>query len=104
MTYAAVQGQLVVGNPYMDAMVELNKSETGMEDCVLATNTLAHEDATRAIAMLKAKMTGELIQPAEDKWTPDVQLRNLQLITQGHRQQTDRSTPEAIIVEPTERR
>ena len=31
MTYSAVQGQLVMGNAYMDAMVELNKSATGME-------------------------------------------------------------------------
>jgi D-proline reductase (dithiol) PrdA len=80
MTYSAVQGQLVTGNPYMDALVELNKSATGMEDCVLATNTLIHEDAVRAIAMLKAKMIGEPIQPAETKWAPEVKLRNLQAI------------------------
>jgi D-proline reductase (dithiol) PrdA len=51
-----------------------------MEDCVLATNTLIHEDAIRALAMLKAKMLGEPIQPAETKWAPEVKLRNLQAI------------------------
>ncbi len=83
MTYAAVQGQLVIGNSYMGAMVELNKSATGTENCVLATNTLTHEDAIRALAMLKAKMAGEPIQPAEDKWSPDIQLRNLHTIAQA---------------------
>ena len=81
MTYSAVQGQLVMGNAYMDALVELNKSATGIEDCILATNTLIHEDALRAIAMLKAKMMGEPIQPAEGKWAPDVVRRNLQAIS-----------------------
>jgi D-proline reductase (dithiol) PrdA len=82
MTYAAVQGQLVVGNRYMDALVELNKSASGTEDCILANNSLTHEDAIRAIAMLKAKMAGEFIRPAPPTWDPDVKRRNLQIIEQ----------------------
>ena len=89
MTYSAVQGQLVMGNPYMDALVELNKSATGTENCVLATNTLTQEDAIRALAMLKAKMTGEPIQPAEGRWTPDVKRRNLQAIATATGQRLD---------------
>jgi D-proline reductase (dithiol) PrdA len=109
MTYAAVQGQLVIGNSYMDAMVELNKSATGTEDCVLATNTLTHEDAIRAIAMLKAKMTGEWIQPAEGQWAPDVKRRNLRAIALYTGQSLDRVThanpsDAAISAEGTERR
>jgi D-proline reductase (dithiol) PrdA len=80
MTYAAVQGQLVVGNASMDALVDLNKSPQGLENEVLAYNTLCPEDAIRAIAMLKAKMAGEVIQPAPRVWDPAIKARDLQLI------------------------
>jgi D-proline reductase (dithiol) PrdA len=80
MTYAAVQGQLVVGNASMDALVDLNKSPQGLENEVLAYNTLCPEDAIRALAMLKAKMAGEAIQPAPRTWDPAVKARNIQLI------------------------
>jgi D-proline reductase (dithiol) PrdA len=80
MTYAAVQGQLVVGNASMDALVDLNKSPQGLENEVLAYNTLCPEDAIRALAMLKAKMAGEVIQPAPRTWDPAIKARNIQLI------------------------
>jgi D-proline reductase (dithiol) PrdA len=80
MTYAAVQGQLVVGNPSMGALVDLNKSPQGLENEVLAYNTLCPEDAIRALTMLKAKMAGEAIQPAPRTWNPDVKTQNIQLI------------------------
>jgi D-proline reductase (dithiol) PrdA len=77
MTYAAFQGQLVIGNASMDALVELNKSVSGRENGVLATNTLTHEDAVRAMAMLKAKMAGETITAADSTWNPQVKRDNL---------------------------
>jgi D-proline reductase (dithiol) PrdA len=80
MTFAAVQGQLVIGNAYMNALIELNKSAQGIETAVLADNTLCPEDAIRAIAMLKAKMAGEAIHPAPHTWDPAIQDQNLQLI------------------------
>lgn len=82
MTYAAVQGQLVVGNAYMDALIELNKSAQGLENEVLAYNTLCPEDARRALAMLKAKMAGEAIRPAPRAWDPAIKDHNIQLIEQ----------------------
>jgi D-proline reductase (dithiol) PrdA len=82
MTFAAVQGRLVVGNDYMDALVELNKSPTGIENEILAHNCLTLEDAVRAVAMLKAKMAGEPIQAAEARWDPEVKRRNLKKITE----------------------
>ena len=45
MSFCAVQGALVVGNKYMTHMVDNNKSESGIENEVLACNTLCHEDA-----------------------------------------------------------
>ncbi|WP_040683678.1 glycine/sarcosine/betaine reductase component B subunit, partial [Thermobrachium celere] len=58
MSFCAVQGALVVGNEYMKYMVDLNKSEQGIENEVLACNTLCKEDAVRALAMLKTVMAG----------------------------------------------
>ncbi len=83
VTYAAMQGQLVVGNDYMDALVELNKSPAGRENEILAHNCLTLEDAVRAVAMLKAKMAGEPIHKAEPGWDPDVKLRNLKKIEEA---------------------
>ncbi|OZG67658.1 D-proline reductase (dithiol) proprotein PrdA [Bifidobacterium aquikefiri] len=68
VTFAAYQGQLVVGNPYMDAMIELNKDEKGFENEILADNTLTADDARRAILMLKNKMSGIPIEPPERRW------------------------------------
>lgn len=80
MTFAAVQGQLVVGNKYMDAMVDLNKSEAGIENEILSNNCLTKEDAIRALYMLKVKMNGGEIIKAERKYNKDVKEKNLSLI------------------------
>ena len=81
MSFCANQGALVVGNKYMNAMVDNNKSEAGIENEILANNTLCHEDAIRAIYMLKAEMSGEEITKAERKWNPSVKLQNVELIS-----------------------
>ena len=80
LSFCAVQGALVVGNKYMTHMVDNNKSESGIENEVLACNTLCQEDAIRALAMLKAAMTGEDVKKAEKKWNPNVKATNIELI------------------------
>ena len=80
MSYCAVQGALVVGNKYMQYMVDNNKSESGIENEVLGCNTLCPEDAVRAIAMLKTAMAGEDVKAAEKKWNPNVKSSNVELI------------------------
>ncbi|MFT8787334.1 MAG: D-proline reductase (dithiol) proprotein PrdA [Bifidobacterium psychraerophilum] len=72
VTFAAYQGQLVVGNKYMDAMIELNKDRNGFENEILADNTLTVDDAQRAILMLKTKMSGIPIEPPERRWDEGV--------------------------------
>lgn len=72
VTFAAYQGQLVVGNQYMDAMIELNKDPGGFENEILADNTLTEDDAERAILMLKTKMAGIPIAAPERKWDESV--------------------------------
>ena len=80
MTYSAVQGALVVGNEYMSAMVDNNKSKQGIENEILSNNTLCKEDAIRALAMLKTQMGGGTIKKAERKWNPNVKLNNVEVI------------------------
>ena len=80
MTYSAVQGALVVGNEYMKAMVDNNKSKQGIENEILSNNTLCKEDAIRALAMLKTQMAGGEIKKAERKWNPNVKLNNIEII------------------------
>ena len=87
LSYCAVQGALVVGNKYMTAMVDNNKSEGGIENEVLGNNTLCHEDAIRALEMLKVQMAGETVKPAEKKWNPNVKASNIEAIEDvlGHK-------------------
>jgi len=80
MTYSAVQGALGVGNEYMSAMVDNNKSKQGIENEILSNNTLCKEDAIRALAMLKTQMGGGTIKKAERKWNPNVKLNNVEVI------------------------
>ena len=81
LSFCAVQGALVVGNKYMTHMVDNNKSEAGIENEVLACNTLCHEDAIRALSMLKAAMAGEDVKKPEKKWNPNVKATNVELIS-----------------------
>ena len=80
MTFSAVQGQLVVGNEHMNAMIDHNKSRQGIENEILENNTLAEEDAIRALEMLRAKIEGEEIEEPNRKWTPDVKEDNIKAI------------------------
>lgn len=79
-TFSAYQGQLVVGNKYMDAMIELNKDPQGFENEVLGCSSVCPEDADRAILMLKTKMSGIPIEAANRKWSQDVIDSNQKLV------------------------
>ena len=76
VSFCAYQGQLVVGNPYMDAMVELNKDANGFENEIAGCSSVTPADARRAILMLKTKMAGIPILPPEPKWDAAVIARN----------------------------
>jgi len=80
MSFCGVQGALVVGNKYMKHMVDNNKSEEGIENEVLACNTLCKEDAIRALEMLKTAMNGEDVKAAERKWNGSVKENNIETI------------------------
>ncbi|MGL6063671.1 MAG: D-proline reductase (dithiol) proprotein PrdA [Fusobacteriaceae bacterium] len=78
MSFAGVQGALVVGNKYMKNMVDNNKSVDGIENEILACNTLCQEDAIRALSMLKTSMLGEKVLESERKWNPNIKESNIE--------------------------
>lgn len=72
VSFCAYQGQLVVGNEYADAMVEENLDSGGFENDIAGCNCITPEVAERAIQMLKNKIEGVQILPAEKKWNHDI--------------------------------
>lgn len=80
VTFSAYQGQLVVGNKYMDAMVELNKDKEGFENEILACSSICKEDAKRAAVMLKTKMAGVPIEQPNRKWNQETIDANQRLV------------------------
>jgi D-proline reductase (dithiol) PrdA len=80
VSYCAYQGQLVVGNKYMDAMIEINKDSGGFESEKLAENSITPDDARRAILMLKTKIAGIPIAASDRKWNQDVIDKNQKVV------------------------
>lgn len=68
VSFCAYQGQLVVGNEFADAMVEENLDAGGFENDIAGCNCITPEVAARAIQMLKNKIEGVKVLPAEKKW------------------------------------
>ncbi|WML36544.1 D-proline reductase (dithiol) proprotein PrdA [Clostridium sp. OS1-26] len=97
MSFCAVQGALVVGNPYMKYMVDNNKSEAGIENEVLSCNTLCPEDAVRALGMLKTAMAGEEVKASERKWNPNVKESNLESIEKTAGKSINRVENETVV-------
>lgn len=97
MSYTAVQGAVVVGNEFMKYMIDHNKSEQGIENEVLACNTLTKEDALRALAMLKTVMAGGEVKEAERKWNPNVKESNLELVEKAYGVKIERADNETSI-------
>ncbi|SEG05990.1 D-proline reductase (dithiol) PrdA [Caloramator fervidus] len=104
MSFCAVQGALVVGNEYMKYMIDLNKSEQGIENEILGCNTLCKEDAIRALAMLKTVMAGEEVKAPERQWNPNVKENNLELIEKTYNIKIERVENETSIPMSQKRR
>ncbi len=80
VSFCAYQGQLVVGNEYATAMVEENMDKGGFENDIAGCSCVTPEVAARAIQMLKNKMAGVDIKPAEKKWNNDIINANNRLL------------------------
>ena len=97
MSFCGVQGALVVGNKYMKYLVDLNKSDAGVENEILACNTLCQEDAMRALAMLTAAMSGEPVKEPEKNWNPIIKESNLKAVESATGLKIDRTENEKSI-------
>lgn len=92
VSFCAYQGQLVVGNEYATAMVEENMDKGGFENDIAGCSCVTPEVAKRAIQMLKNKMAGVEIKPAEKKWNNDVINRNNKLLGLAENQLVESGT------------
>lgn len=102
-SFCAVQGALVVGNPYMKYMIDNNKSEAGIENEVLSCNTLCKEDAIRGVGMLKSAMAGEEVKKSERAWNPNVKENNLETLEKTYEIKVNRVENETNIPESKKR-
>jgi len=56
ITFVGTQAQFVVTNKYMDTIVDINKSDEGIETEMVGENNTTQIDAKKAIALLKLKI------------------------------------------------
>jgi D-proline reductase (dithiol) PrdA len=83
VTWAARQGKLVVGNEYLVALVETNRSSDGRETLRVGENTMRAADADRAIAMLRTFIAGIDIDAAPTEWDPAVIAENQRKVAEA---------------------
>ncbi|MDR2893151.1 MAG: glycine/sarcosine/betaine reductase component B subunit [Deltaproteobacteria bacterium] len=78
LSFAGVQAAFVVTNPYMDCIVDLNKTAEGVENGVIGDNTAVELDAVKAIGMLKNKIRrknpGRIIDPSQSRLQRKLQI------------------------------
>lgn len=82
-TFCGNFGPLITGNKFTRYLVDCAKSATGLENSILADNTMEKEDAEIAIAMLKAVMSGERILAPQQRWDLSVRKNNLSKMKAG---------------------
>ena len=82
-SFCGIQGALVVGNKYMDTMVDLCVSEDGWETDNLCENQMTPEVAQRCVAMMKNKMMGRSFKKAERQWSQAVADSNAEKIKEA---------------------
>ena len=58
-SFVGTAGKFVVHSPNLKDVIDINKSQSGTETCVLGENCLSELDARKAVAMLKLKMRGK---------------------------------------------
>ncbi|MDY3118992.1 MAG: glycine/sarcosine/betaine reductase component B subunit [Peptoniphilus sp.] len=59
VTFQGTQASFVVKNKYMNTLVDINKSEKGIETEVVGENNVDETDARKAVALLKLKIRKE---------------------------------------------
>ena len=76
-TFCGNFGPLITGNRYTRNLVDCTKADIGLENGILADNTMVEEDAMVALAMLKAAIRGERVMYPPKRWDPNIRGKNL---------------------------
>ena len=80
VTFCGNFGPLITGNKYTRNLVDCTKADIGLENGILAENTMTEEDAMVALAMLKAVMKGERVMSPSSRWDSNIRGKNLEKI------------------------
>ncbi|MEE8837263.1 MAG: glycine/sarcosine/betaine reductase component B subunit [Eubacteriales bacterium] len=56
VSFFGEQGKLVCTGDYLDCLIDINKTSSGFETCVVGQNNLTPEDAYKAVGLLKYRM------------------------------------------------
>lgn len=83
VTFCGNFGPLITGNRYTGHLVDCVKADIGLENAILADNTMTDEDAILSLAMLKALLRGERVLPPPNRWDPEVRKKNLEVMAKG---------------------
>ncbi len=59
LSFIGTQGKFVVKNKYMDTIIDINKSKSGIETEVVGENNVDKLDAKKALAFLKLKINNK---------------------------------------------
>ncbi len=97
VSYCGNFGPMITGNSYTCNLVDSAKSSNGLENSILADNTMVTEDALLALSMLKALMRGESVSKAPRRWDPRVRRRNLARLGGGEGKPFQSEIPTAIL-------
>lgn len=62
MSFVGNQASFVVTNKYMDTIIDFNKTEKGIETCVVGENNVVELDVIKALAVLKTKMNKKKVK------------------------------------------
>lgn len=79
-TFCGNFGPLITGNKYTVNLVDCTKADIGLENQILADNTMIEEDAKVALSMLKAIINGEKVTSPPNRWNPNIRKKNLDKI------------------------
>ncbi len=95
VSYCGNFGPMITGNSYTCNLVDCTKAANGLENSILADNTMVEEDALLALAMLKAAMRGESVSKAPRRWDPRVRKKNLARVRGENRKPFQSEIPTA---------
>lgn len=80
VTFCGNFGPLITGNKYTRNLVDCTKADIGLENGILADNTMIEEDGKVALSMLKSIIRGERVISPPNKWDPNIRTKNLEIV------------------------